>query len=126
VRISDLERALRASWSERTCDPVDLETWSADNPALGQCGVSAAVIQDYLGGELLVAEVSNADGSRQGVHYWNLLPDGGELDLTREQFRAGESIGEPSVVAREPEPRTAGRLAQQYARLAAAVRGQLG
>jgi hypothetical protein len=86
--------------------------------------VTAAVIQDHLGGELLVAEVLYADGSRQGVHYWNRLPDGRELDLTREQFRAGETIGEPST---EPRPVvwTTARLGEQYRRLADAVRAQL-
>ena len=52
----------------------------ADNRALGQCAVTALVVQDVLRGELLRAEVNGTS------HYWNRLPDGTELDLTREQF----------------------------------------
>lgn len=48
---ADLERAIRASWSERTCDPVDLPDWSPENAARGQCGVTALVVQDLMGGE---------------------------------------------------------------------------
>jgi hypothetical protein len=82
----DLEAAVRAAWALDTCDPVDADDWSAANPSRGQCGSTALIIHDLLGGELLIAEVIRGGGSRQGVHYWNLLPDGTELDLTRDQF----------------------------------------
>jgi hypothetical protein len=72
----DIERVIRSGWSEQTCDPVALAEWSTDNPARGQCAVTALVVQDLLGGELLLAEVRNADGSRQGLHYWNRLANG--------------------------------------------------
>ena len=51
-------------------------------------------------GELLIAEVVRSDGSRQGVHYWNLLPDGTELDLTGEQFADDEVIQQPRILRR--------------------------
>ncbi len=70
------------------------------NPSRGQCGPTALTIHDLLGGELLLAEVRRTDGSRQGVHYWNLLPDGTEIDLTREQFVSGEVIQPPRIVRR--------------------------
>src|SRR4051794_1514898 len=98
--LGTLEVLLRQCWCERTCDPVDLADWSAENPARGQCGVTALVVQDLLGGAVLMAEVHNADGSRQGVHYWNRLNGGVELDLTREQFLDGEHIGPGTPVAR--------------------------
>jgi hypothetical protein len=96
----DLEAAVRAAWALDTCDPVDADDWSAANPSRGQCGSTALVIHDLLGGDLLIAEVVRDDGSRQGVHYWNLLPDGTELDLTREQFAAGEVIQHPRILRR--------------------------
>ena len=108
----DLEAAIRAAWALDTCDPVDVADWSAANPSRGQCGSTALTVHDLLGGELLIAEVRRTDGSRQGVHYWNRLPDGTELDLTREQFGRDEVVQEPRVV-----PRPAGlptRGAQQY------------
>jgi hypothetical protein len=120
--LTELEWAIRASWSAETCDPVDLP-WSPSNAAKGQCGVTALVVQDLLGGELVMAEVRHADGSRQGVHYWNRLQGGAELDLTREQF-ATEVVGEPETVAR-PADTSTGRLARQYRALADAVSARL-
>jgi hypothetical protein len=99
----DLEAAIRAAWALDTCDPVDADDWSAANPSRGQCGSTALTIYDLLGGELLIAEVLRADGSRQGVHYWNLLPDGTEIDLTREQFASNELVQEPRTVRRPPD-----------------------
>ena len=77
------------------------------------------MVQDLLGGELLMAEVLHADGSRQGVHYWNRFAEV-ELDLTREQFIDGEQIQAPQVVARPPDT-SQGRLAAQYAALRRSV-----
>jgi hypothetical protein len=123
--LAGIECVIRSSWSELTCDPVALAEWSPERPARGQCAVTALVVQDLLGGELLLAEVRNADGSRQGVHYWNRLAGGLEVDLTRDQFSATEIVQEPNVVPRPPDTRV-GRLAAQYAALASAVRARLG
>lgn len=122
--LTDIENVIRASWSEQTCDPVDLPEWSRENPSRGQCAVTALVVQDLLGGELLVAEVRNGDGSRQGVHYWNRLDGGIEIDLTRVQFTSTEVVQAPTVVARQPDVSGA-RLAEQYRNLAASVRAAL-
>jgi hypothetical protein len=96
----DLEAAIRAAWALDTCDPVDAADWSVASPSRGQCGSTALIIHNLLGGELLIAEVLRTDGSRQGVHYWNLLPGGTEIDLTREQFASSEVVQEPRVVRR--------------------------
>jgi hypothetical protein len=120
----DIEAAVRAAWARDTCDPVDAGDWSAANPARGQCGTTALTINDLLGGDLLVAEVLRADGSRQGVHWWNRLPDGTEIDLTREQFASHEVIQQPRVV-----PRPSGlpkRAAGQYLTLKHRVLDALG
>lgn len=109
---ADLEAAIRASWAEDSCDPVDLP-WSPGNAARGQCGVTALVIQDHIGGELLMATVLNPDGTRQGVHYWNRLPDGTEVDLTREQFIFGEQIQDDAIIQDRPGDE-AGRTLLQY------------
>ena len=113
--LADIERAIRSSWSEETCDPVALDEWSTENPSRGQCAVTSLVVQDFLGGELLLAEVLNADGSRQGLHYWNRLASGVEVDLTREQFSATEIVQAPEVVPRPPDA-TVGRLAPSIRR----------
>jgi hypothetical protein len=108
----DLEAAVRAAWALDTCDPVDADDWSRASPSRGQCGSTALVIHDLLGGDLLIADVVRGDGSRQGVHYWNLLPGGTELDLTREQFTADEVIQQPRIL-RRPEGMPT-RCTQQY------------
>jgi hypothetical protein len=120
----DIEAAVRAAWARDTCDPVDVDDWSAANPARGQCGTTALTINDLLGGELLVAEVLRADGSRQGVHWWNRLPDGAEIDLTREQFVNHEVIQQPRAMQRPGEPPR--RAAEQYLTLRHRVLHALG
>ncbi|MGY1664757.1 YunG family protein [Geodermatophilus sp. SYSU D00696] len=120
----DVVAAVRAAWCRETCDGSDLADWSPQNPARGQCGATALVLHDLLGGDLLLAEVLLPDGSRQGVHWWNRLPDGREVDLTRGQFAPTEVVQEPRVVVRPPGlPR---RNRDQYLRLRAAVLGRLG
>lgn len=112
VAQEDLEAAVRSAWALDTCDPADADDWSAANPSRGQCGSTALVIHDLLGGDLLIAEVLRTDGSRQGVHYWNLLPDGTELDLTRDQFADDEVLREPSILQRPAA--LPNRCAEQY------------
>lgn len=117
-----LEDAVRASWSIETCDPVDQHEWSTDNPARGQCGVTALVLSDLLGGVLLEAEVF-LGGEKVEYHYWNRLPSGFDIDLTREQFTRGETFSDP----REVEPQAPGpEHAPGYALLAERVRSRLG
>jgi hypothetical protein len=73
---------------------VDVADWTPDNPARGQCGATTLVLHDLLGGEIADAEVS--DGERvPGRHSWLRTPGGLEIDLTREQFRPTEIVGEP-------------------------------
>jgi uncharacterized protein (DUF952 family) len=123
--LADIERVVRASWSRETCDPVDADAWSPENPARGQCAVTALVVQDLCGGELMLAEVHYRNGSRQGVHYWNRLGEGVELDVTREQFSADELVQAPEPLER-PADLTTGRLYPQYQALSRAVRAGLG
>jgi hypothetical protein len=70
----DLYQRLRRAWS--------LEAgrhWKADNPASGQCGVTALVVHDRLGGEILKTRVNDA------WHFYNLV-DGRRIDFTMSQF----------------------------------------
>ena len=101
LTLEGVEAAIRASWSVESCDPTDVEEWTPDNPSRGQCAVTALVVHDLLGGQLLEAEVRNHDGSPQGFHYWNRLA-GVDVDLTRSQFRDGEVVAEPQLIDRLP------------------------
>jgi hypothetical protein len=76
--LARVAKALCQSWSRDTS--AQPEIWSEETPALGQCAVTALIVQELLGGDLLRCSV------RRTSHYWNLLPSGGELDLTRYQF----------------------------------------
>jgi hypothetical protein len=73
--------------------------------------VTALVVAEVLGGELLLA-TAYAGGQERGVHWWNRLPDGTDLDLTADQFGPGEAVGEPRVVPLPDRPLT--RLRTEY------------
>ena len=108
--LHDIEKAVRASWAADTCSPDDLERagWRADNPAWGHCDVTALLVNDLLGGDLVVGKVY-LDGVQHGFHWWNHLVGGIEIDLTREQFRRGQVITEAQIVKRP-----AGRPKRRY------------
>lgn len=92
-KVSD---AVQQAWSLKTSNDPE---WSADNPALGQCAVTACVVQDYLGGDILSSVVTFPDG-RTGSHYFNVI-DGKIVDLTRQQFPA-------DAVVSDGQPKTKG------------------
>lgn len=101
--LADVERAVRASWGADTCDPDDRADWHPGNPSRGQCGVTALVLNDLFGGELVLGEVRVA-GERTGVHWWNRFGAGVEVDLTRDQFRPDEEIVGAQVIQRPDQP----------------------
>ncbi|MGY0491991.1 YunG family protein [Streptomyces sp. WG-D5] len=100
----DLDAALRSAWSADTTSPDGAHRWSPKNPAWGQCDITALVVNDLFGGDLMCGEVYLTDGTQEGYHWWNRLPSGIELDLTREQFRLGERVTNARVVVRPPGP----------------------
>ena len=91
--LAQLEDAIRGAWSEDTASEDN--EWTPDNPSCGQCDITTLVVHDLLGGEVLAADVF-LDGERVEAHMWNRLASGLEVDLTREQFRSGQVIGEPT------------------------------
>lgn len=114
LNVDLLRPVVRAAWGPDTCEPDTSQDWGPDNPARAQCGVTALVVQDLLGGDLIHGEV-HVDGAKVGNHYWNRLPDGAETDLTADQFLPGEEVVGGQVVVRPPEgPR---RMREQYALL---------
>jgi hypothetical protein len=88
ITISELENAIRDSWDASTSSYQD--DWSKDNPSYGQCAVTALVLNDYLGGEIVWANVELPDGKFES-HYFNKVL-GEEKDLTREQFPEGSIV----------------------------------
>ncbi|MFD5747319.1 hypothetical protein [Streptomyces sp. NPDC127033] len=110
--LTDIEQAVRGSWSAETCTPEFRSRWTGENPARDQCGVTAMVLNDLLGGELIRGEV-HVDGVRVDYHWWNRLGMGFEIDLTREQFGPEEIVTGGDVVARPPQAEWR-RLHEEY------------
>ena len=76
--------ALEGAWSLETA-----RQWSRENPANGQCNVTAALIYDVFGGEILRTRLGHV------WHYYNRLA-GQRVDLTDSQFsRPGARFNPP-------------------------------
>ena len=67
------------AWSAETSATPGL--WTPDLPSIGQCAVTALLIQVLLGGTLMRGMVGETS------HYWNAFPNGSMLDLTVGQFK---------------------------------------
>jgi hypothetical protein len=65
---------LAQCWSRHTSS-----VWSPATPSRGQCAVTALVLQDYFGGEILKLSVG------ESWHFYNRI-DGLRLDTTADQF----------------------------------------
>lgn len=111
--LTDIERAIRESWSLDTCASNVRPRWHAGNPARGQCGVTALVINDLLGGHLVRGEV-HVNGQRTEFHWWNRFGENTDIDLTREQFTAEEVVTSGTVIPRQPQLK---HHAEEYALL---------
>jgi hypothetical protein len=115
MTLAEIEAAVRASWGKDTSD--DPDEWTPERPTRGQCAVTAHVLRELLGGEILVARVTPSINEH---HLWNRFPTGVELDLTIEQFTDGQVLSEPWIG--EPTPCTMDRCEL----LSARVRERLG
>ena len=117
LTLTEIEAAVRVSWGPDTtfasAPYMARGHWQSSR---GQCGTTALVLQELLGGDLMVADVE-CEGRVEGVHYWNAMPGGPELDLTRDQFVQSESlINARRVTARRNASATAGEQAFQLLR----------
>jgi hypothetical protein len=71
-----IKNLLKECWSKQSSS-----LWTAKNPARGQCGVTALVIQDCFGGEILKTLVDDRN------HFYNNI-DGLKYDFTADQFQS--------------------------------------
>lgn len=76
----ELYTALSDIWCEYTCAPRMRNDWSAENKTLGQCSITAFLVQDIFGGK--VYGILRPGGN---YHCYNVV-DGIAFDLTSEQF----------------------------------------
>ncbi|QTC41636.1 hypothetical protein I7V34_21800 [Bacillus sp. V3] len=70
----ELKKAMAESWSVKSSSK-----WSRENPAKGQCGVTALVVNDLLGGEIKKTKLT------EGWHFYNFI-SGKRYDFTASQF----------------------------------------
>ncbi len=78
--LCDMYDKLRVIWSAETCPPRLRHKWKSDNPSLGQCSITAFLVQDYFGGD--VYGILRSGGN---YHCYNVI-EGYIFDLTSEQF----------------------------------------
>lgn len=76
----DLYDVLDGLWCRQTCAPRMQDEWSEENKTLGQCSITAFLVQDIYGGK--VYGILRPGGN---YHCYNEV-DGRVFDLTSEQF----------------------------------------
>jgi hypothetical protein len=81
MTVEEFRERIEPCWSAATS--FWPETWTEENPAHGQCLVTALVARDVFGGSIVYGHISGL------AHYWNYLPRLGEIDFTRSQFGPG-------------------------------------
>ena len=80
-------------WCAETCAPRLRNKWLADNKTMGQCSVTAFLMQDVFGGE--VYGIRRPGGN---YHCFNVVGDC-IFDLTSEQF--GDEVLDYSVCTKQ-------------------------
>ena len=78
--LNEVRDMLEKSWTKETCSLGLKDIWTIDNKALGQCAVTALIVNDFLGGKIMRCMCES------GSHYYNLI-NGEVVDLTDSQFK---------------------------------------
>lgn len=81
-KLNHLSEVLPGCWCKETSSEED---WTPENPPYGQCAVTALIVQDRCGGDIVNAKVYVPAWDREVSHYFNRI-GGLEIDLTRHQF----------------------------------------
>lgn len=86
-----LERIAYAWTRESSYDPA---RWTPDNPAWGQCAVTAMVAKEVLGYDIMYCKAFLPTGEPVH-HYFNRTPSGETFDATVQQFPPGTTFEPP-------------------------------
>lgn len=86
--LNTLEKILLKSWSKDTSYCPD--KWNELNPSFGQCAITALIVNDYFGGDIVWSEALLPNGQKIS-HFFNMI-NGEEVDLTRSQFPKGTIV----------------------------------
>ena len=86
-----------ASWSAETCSVRFRGNWSEENPSVGQCTITAALVREHFGGEIFGLPLKGG-----GMHSFNRI--GGRFyDLACEQFGKNALLDFDSAVPVDAE-----------------------
>lgn len=92
-KLDKLLSLLEKIWSKDTS--YQPNRWTVDKPFIGQCAVTALLIQDIYGGEIIQGFV--ADES----HYWNKISEVIEFDATINQFLPTDKKVYNQIISRD-------------------------
>jgi len=106
----EVQRTLRKSWSLATAIQ-----WTAENPAAGQCNVTALLVHELFGGDLLKTPLPAGD------HFYNRI-GGRRYDFTASQFSQPIAYTDIPTTRADAER---GATSAQSAALRAAFRQQI-
>lgn len=118
MTLGELRKRLDKAWCVETTSIKCAEVWSQQRASLGQCIPTALIVQDLFGGTIIKVRV-NSYG--YGYHYYNELPDGTVVDITRDQFPEDATYYEDEIFPRwkmfEWQPAIDAKIPEQYALL---------
>ena len=106
-----IARALRKSWALASA-----RQWTAANPAAGQCNVTALLVHEFFGGELLKTTL------HEGDHFYNRI-GGRRYDFTDSQFNVSITYSDVPATRAEAER---GATGAELAALKAAFKQHVG
>ncbi len=76
-----IEGLFKKAWTKETCYPGSKDKWSEKIPEIGQCAITALIIQDLFGGDIVKNDKLH--------HYFNFI-DMETLDFTKWQFEEAD------------------------------------
>lgn len=110
VDIDVLISALEKSWCKETSYREYRDAWTEENPAAGQCAVTALVVNDYFGGDIL-----HGKSDLGAEHYWNVVGSV-KIDVTKRQFLMNQTFHDTEVIDRDTIL-SSGDVLERYAKL---------
>lgn len=87
--------AIQSSWDTDTAYSSANVSFVNNNPSAGQCAVSAAVLNDYIGGTIKKGTINGAIR-----HYWNHVNET-DIDLTVGQFEGSIQVTDIKLVDKQ-------------------------
>jgi hypothetical protein len=93
-------RILSRACSVETCYPPIADRWTEENPFYGHCAVIAELVRRNFGGKIAKSRVTLADKEKV-LHYWNLLDDGSEWDVSDSQFKDNPIVEYGPIIVKD-------------------------